>query len=270
MVTRMTIEGGFAVKNGLLRRFLLVSLVALLVAALFAGCGSKSVLSQIKKDKKLIVGTEATFPPFESVDENNKIIGFDIALAGEVAKDLGVTLEVQDMAFDSLIPALQTGKIQMIAGAMSITPDRAKQVDFSKPYYQASQTIVVLNTNTNVTKADDLKDKKIAVQTGTTGDLLVTQDYATANIQRVTRFTDAFLMLQQNKVDAVVLDTPVAAAYVAKSNGAMKTVGDPLGADDYGLAMPQKNQAFVDAVNKSIDRMKADGTFEKLVQEWFK
>jgi polar amino acid transport system substrate-binding protein len=266
----MTIEGGFAVKNGLLRRFLLVSLVALLVAALFAGCGSKSVLSQIKKDKKLIVGTEATFPPFESVDENNKIVGFDIALAGEIAKDLGVTLEVQDMKFDTLVPALQTGKIHLAAAAMSIKPDKAQQVDFSKPYYQAAQSIVILSGNTKITKADDLKTAKVAVQTGTTGDQLVTETYGTAKIERIDRFTDAFLMLDQGKVDAVVLDTPVAKAYVAASGAKMQILGDPMGAEEYGLAMPKGNTDYVDAVNKSLDRMKADGTFDRLVQEWFK
>lgn len=257
---------------GLLRKALLVSLVVVLVVSVAAGCGQKKSpgYATVMKQKKLIVGTEATFPPFESVDEQNKVIGFDIDLAAEVAKDLGVQLEVSEMKFDSLIPALQTGKIQMIAAAMSIKPERMDVVDFSNPYYDAGQSIVVTANNAVITKADDLKDKKIGVQTGTTGDTTVSEAYKNAKITRYDRFTDAFLDLQNGNLDAVVLDAPVAKAYVDASGGKLKIIGDPLSSEKYALAFNKGDKDLVDAANKTLERIKKDGTFEKLVQKWFK
>lgn len=257
-------------RTGLLRRVLLVSLVAVLIVGVVSGCGAKKQgYAAVMKDKKLIVGTEAGFMPFEYADENNNVVGFDMDLAAEVAKDLGVQLEIQEMAFDSLIPALQTGKVNMVAAAMSIKPDRLEAADFSTTYYDAGQSIVVTASNTAITKADDLATKRIGVQTGTTGDTTVTEAYPSATITRYTRFADAFLDLQNGKLDAVVLDQPVAASYVKVMGDKLKMVGDTLSSEQYALAFMKGDKELVDAANKTLERLKSDGTFEKLLQKWF-
>jgi len=124
------------------KKFLVILLVVIISGMILAG-----VVDEIKKRGYLIVGTEATFPPFEFVDEKTKeIVGFDIDIAREIAKALGVKLKVEDIAFDGLIPSLLTKKIDLIAAAMTITPERAKVVSFSDPYFTAGQVIVVEKT----------------------------------------------------------------------------------------------------------------------------
>ncbi|MGE5560240.1 MAG: basic amino acid ABC transporter substrate-binding protein [Chloroflexota bacterium] len=255
-----------------LRNVLLVSLVAVLIVAAVSGCGPKQSpgYAAVMKAKKLIVGTEAGFQPFEFADENNNIIGFDIDLAAEIAKDLGVEMEVQDMKFDALIPALQTGKINMIAAGFSIKPDRLEVVDFSEPYADAGQSIVVTMNNVVITKADDLAGKRIGVQSGTTGDDTITETYKDATITRYDRFTDAFLDLQNGNLDAVVLDQPVAQAYVSSAGGKLKVVGEPLSSEKYALAFQKGAKELVESANKTLARMKQDGSFDKLIQKWFK
>jgi len=124
-----------------MKKFLKVLVVlTLIITATFSFA---QTLTQIKQRGKLIIGTEPTFPPFEFVDEKNQVVGFDIDIANELAKRLGVKVEVVSLPFDSLIPALQQGKIDMVIAGMTITEDRAKVVDFSKPYFEANQAIVV-------------------------------------------------------------------------------------------------------------------------------
>lgn len=257
-------------RTGLLRRVLLVSLVAVMIVGLVSGCGKKTRgYATVMKEKKLIVGTEAGFPPFEFADENNKVVGFDMDLAAEVAKDLGVELEIQEMAFDSLIPAIQTGKISMIAAGMSAKPDRLEAADFSNSYYDAGQSIVVTMNNVVITKADDLKDKRIGVQNGTTGDTFATDTYKDAKITRYAKFAEAFLDLQNGNLDTVVLDKPVAESYIAATGGKLKIVGDTLSSEKFCLVVPKGDKQLLDAANKTLDRMKQDGTFEALLKKWF-
>ncbi len=258
---------------------LAATVAALLVLTLAIGCSKQAppapaaqeseAMKAIKAGGKLIVGTEATFPPFEFVDTNNQVVGFDVDVAREIAKDLGVELQMSEMEFKSLIPALQTAKIHMIAAAMTITDERKQSIDFSDPYYDAGQSVVAKASDTAFTDPNALDGKKVAVQTGTTGDLMVTEKHKGAKVVRYDKFTDAFMDLQNGRVDAVVLDTPAAQRYVATISG-LKVVGNPVSVEQYGMGLPKNSPDLLAAVNKSIARMKSDGTFDKLVEKWLK
>ncbi|MGQ9855237.1 MAG: basic amino acid ABC transporter substrate-binding protein [Fervidobacterium sp.] len=225
-------------------------------------------LTEIKKRGKLVIGTEPTFPPFEFVDEKNQVVGFDIDIANELAKRLGVKLEVVNLPFDSLIPALQQGKIDLIIAGMTITEERAKVVDFSKPYFEANQAIVVRKGSDFSPKSfDALVGKKVAVQLGTTGDLVVSEIKG-IEVVRFQKFTDAFLELQNGRVDAVVLDEAPAKAYVKKfPKFTISTVVDT--GETYGIAVRKGNKELLNFVNQTLDIMKGAGTYTKLLQKWF-
>ncbi|ABS60905.1 basic amino acid ABC transporter substrate-binding protein [Fervidobacterium nodosum] len=225
-------------------------------------------LTQIKQRGKLIVGTEPTFPPFEFVDEKNQVVGFDIDIAMELAKRLGVKLEIVSLPFDSLIPALQQGKIDLAIAGMTITKERAKVVDFSKPYFEANQAIVVRkDSKFEPKKLEDLVGQKVAVQLGTTGDLVVS-DITGINVVRFQKFTDAFLELQNGRVDAVVLDEAPAKAYVKKfSKFSISSIVDT--GETYGIAVKKGNKELLNFVNQTLDIMKGSGQYNKLLQKWF-
>lgn len=225
-------------------------------------------LTQIKKRGKLIVGTEPTFPPFEFVDEKNQVVGFDIDIANELAKRLGVKLEIVNLPFDSLIPALLQGKIDLIIAGMTITAERAKVVDFSKPYFEANQAIVVRKDGKfEPKKLEELVGKKVAVQLGTTGDLVVSEING-VQVVRFQKFTDAFLELQNGRVDAVVLDEAPAKAYVKKFPKFLISAVVDTG-ETYGIAVKKGNKELLNFVNQTLDILKSSGTYNKLIQKWF-
>lgn len=248
----------------MLKRGLAVLAVVLLVTTVFF----PQSLNTIKRRGKLIIGTEPTFPPFEFVDEKNQIVGFDIDIANELAKRLGVKLEIVSLPFDSLIPALQQGKIDLIIAGMTITEERAKVVDFSKPYFEANQAIVVRgDSKFQPKKIDDLVGKKVAVQLGTTGDLVVSKVKG-IEVVRFQKFTDAFLELQNGRVDAVVLDEAPAKAYVRKFPKFILSAVIDTG-ETYGIAVKKGNRELLNFVNQTLDILKSTGVYNKLIQKWF-
>ncbi|HPT54785.1 MAG TPA: basic amino acid ABC transporter substrate-binding protein [Fervidobacterium sp.] len=249
-----------------MKKFLKVLVVlTLIITATFSFA---QTLTQIKQRGKLIIGTEPTFPPFEFVDEKNQVVGFDIDIANELAKRLGVKVEVVSLPFDSLIPALQQGKIDMVIAGMTITEDRAKVVDFSKPYFEANQAIVVRKESKfEPKKLEDLIGKKIAVQLGTTGDL-ISSEIKGIEVVRFQRFTDAFLELQNGRVDAVVLDEAPAKAYVKKfPKFVISSIVDT--GETYGIAVRKGNKELLNFVNQTLDIMKSTGTYNKIISTWF-
>ncbi|AFG35296.1 basic amino acid ABC transporter substrate-binding protein [Fervidobacterium pennivorans subsp. shakshaketiis] len=243
----------------------LVLLVAIVIVVTLSFAQS---LTEIKKRGKLIVGTEPTFPPFEFVDEKNQVVGFDIDIANELAKRLGVKLEIVNLPFDSLIPALLQGKIDLIIAGMTITEERAKVVDFSKPYFEANQAIVVRKDGRfEPKKLEELVGKKVAVQLGTTGDLVISEING-IQVVRFQKFTDAFLELQNGRVDAVVLDEAPAKAYVKKFPKFLISAVIDTG-ETYGIAVKKGNKELLNFVNQTLDILKGSGVYNKLIQKWF-
>lgn len=236
-------------------------LLASLMALALTGCG--------KKEDVLVVGTNAAFPPFEYIGgpTGDEVIGFDIDIAKQIAKDAGKTLKIENMKFDGLIVALNSGKIDMIASGMTITEERQKKVNFSQPYYEATQVVITQKKNDSIHNLDDLKGKHFAVQLGTTADGM-----SKKFTDKVTAFNtgfEAIMELNNGKVDLVLFDSEPAANYLAK-NPDLKIVPLEFEPEFYGFAIPKENPELLQQVNDTLAKMNANGQYGKLVSQYMK
>jgi ABC-type amino acid transport substrate-binding protein len=229
-------------------------------------------LDQIKKSGKIVVGTSADYPPYEFHKEINKkdeIVGFDIEIARAIAKDLGVQLEIKDMKFDALLASLDSGNVDFVISGMTPTEERKKSVDFTNVYYTAVQTVVVRAEDKDKLKSvDDLKGKKVGVQKGATQEKIAKEQIQGAELKALPKISDLVLELKNKKIDALVVELPVASAYVSKNKDLLVT-NIPLNTEDSGSAIGVKKGApeLVEAMNKTLDKLKADKTIDKLVAE---
>jgi len=216
------------------------------------------------------VGLNAEYQPFEFVDENGEITGFDPDLVKAIAERAGFDVEFVNTRWDGIFVALQSGEFDMVSSAATITPEREEIVDFSKPYFNAGQMIAVREADADKIKtADDLAGLRVAVQAGTTGDILASA-LPGVEVVRYDEITLAFQALASKDVDAVLNDAPVSADII-KSNpdlGAV-LVGDPLSDEFYGIAVNPDKPELLDAVNKALDELIADGTYAEIYMKWF-
>jgi len=236
-------------------------LVAGLVWYFYFGPGAKVVV---------VMGTSADYPPFEFIAENGSIVGFDVDIAKYIANKYGWTLEIKDIAFEGLIPALQAGEIDMIVAAMTITPGREEVVDFSIPYYNASQGILIRAGEPDITKIEDLYGKKIGVQSGTTGEAWAQENLADkCEIISYPRVYDALMALKAGYIDALILDEPVANYYaetdaeIAKASYVIET------GERYGIAVRQGETDFLGKINAALREMFETGYYDQLIAKWF-
>jgi ABC-type amino acid transport/signal transduction systems, periplasmic component/domain len=271
-------------KKGILSK-LFVGVILVTMIATLGACGKKTddksanastkeetKLDKIKKSGKLVIGTSADYPPYEFHKQTNgkdEIVGFDIMIADKIAKDLGVQLEIKDMAFNGLLAALNGDKVDMIVAGMNPTPERAKSVDFSKVYYQAVQAIVVrAEDNDKYKTLDSLKGKKVGVQISTTQEELAKKQIAGAEVKSLGKITDLVLELKYKKVDAIVVELPVATSYVDKNKDlAVSDMKFDAATQTKGAAVAIKKNSpeFVNAVNKTLDQLMNDKSIEKFV-----
>ena len=273
-------------KKGLLKKLTAVAAVATIAISMI-GCGaantsssssasgsaSESVLEKIKKDGKLVVGTSADYPPYEfhaTVDGNDKIVGFDMDIAQEVADDLGVKLEIKDMDFDGLLVALQANKVDMVFAGMTPTEERKENADFSDIYYEATHRFILRSgEEASVKSFDDLKGKKIGVQKGSIQEGIAKDNFDESNIKSLAKVTDLILDLKNNKVDAILVEEGVAKLYCEKNEGIAVADNFVVKDDNGGAAIAfNKGQAELQTeVNKTIQKLKDEGKIEKLVTD---
>lgn len=215
------------------------------------------------------VGTNPEFAPFEYVDDNGEIAGIDVDIMNEIGKDLGVTIEMQAMEFDALVPSLASGKLDATIAGMSITDERKQSVLFSDPYFTSTQ-VVILAEGSEIATADDLKGKKIGVQLGTTGDIYVTENIEGAEVSRYNKGMDAALDVLNGRLDAVVIDTLPAKQFVASLTGLV--VHDEILTDvevePYGIAVQLGQEELIEKINASLKRMQEDGTFDAILLKY--
>ncbi len=251
------------------KKLICTGLLALGVVALLGGCGSQGG-EQAQKESVLKVGTNATFVPFEFKQEGSEELqGFDIDVAKEIAKRTGKTIEFKNVPFDALVPALDTGEIDMAASGMTITKARMEKVGFGIPYYESGMAVVV-KENSSIKGLHDLSGKMIAVQMGTTGADLASKING-AMVKNFDHTSDALLELQNGGVEGALIDLPVAQYYVAKHGDQhLSVIEYPNTKEYFGLAMNKKNKELIDSVNKALAEMKQDGTLNKIYQKWFK
>ncbi len=222
----------------------------------------ESHLDQIKAAGKLIMLTNAEFAPYEYLGSTNEVEGIDVDICQAIADEIGVELEVVNMDFDGTIPALLGGKGDLIAAGMTVDPERAKSVDFSDPYANAKQLIVVTKENPKVSGIDDLAGKTIGVQLGTTGDLYVSQNVEGANLKQYKVPTEAGLDLVNGKLDAIVIDK-LPAENLAASNDKLQTIEMSSDNEEYAIAMLKDDTELAEVVNKVIKQLKDSGKIEE-------
>jgi ABC-type amino acid transport substrate-binding protein len=224
--------------------------------------------------RKVVVGTDATYPPMESVDaQTNQIVGFDVDLMNEIGKLVNFTPEFQNTGFDTIFAALQSKQFDAVMSSVTITDERKKIVAFSEPYIEVGQVIVTTNDNTSINGAQDLANNvQVGVQTGTTGEEAARTEAKVpdANLKRYQTIDLAFADLANGTIDAVVVDSVPAADYSRQPQyqGKIKIVGEPFTTEEYGIAVQQGDTELLNAINAGIAQLKQNGTIDQLKQKY--
>lgn len=236
------------------------------IAALLAGLSLSASAAQT-----LRFATEASYPPFEFVDSDNKIQGFDVDLANALCKEMDATCTFTNQAFDSLIPSLKFRRFDAVMAGMDITPDREKQVLFSKPYYDNSAIFIAQKGKMADVAA--LKGKRVGVQNGTTHQKYLSDKHSDITVVPYDSYQNAVLDLKNGRIDAVFGDTAVVNEWL-KQNANLAPLGDKVTDKDYfgtglGIAVRQGNSELQGKFNAALEKIKADGTYKTIYSKWF-
>lgn len=271
-----------------MKKLLAALLAMVMTMSLLTACGSAETTAQTEEttqtqeaedaevavsealaDGVLTVGTNAEFPPFEYVGDDGEADGFDIALIKAIGEKLGVEVQVENMEFASLVSSIGN-KVDVSIAGMTVNEERKQTVDFTEPYYDAVQ-YVLLPEGSDIASAEDLVGKTIGVQLGTTGDLTAT-DIEGTTVSAYNKGVDAVNDLVNGRVDCVIIDKNPALVFAEKfqENGIVAVDGAQFNfeAEQYAIALPKGDVALADALNKAIEELKADGTFDELVKTY--
>lgn len=271
------------------KKILIIALVGLMAASL-AACGKASETqtsnaasesasdgkAESKSDGtakiktveagKLTLATNAEFPPYEYHD-GDKIVGIDMDIADAIAKKLGLEVQIEDIAFDSVILEVTSGKADIGLAGISATDERKQSVDFSDTYTTSKQLIIVKD-DSPIKGSKDLEGKTVGVQTGTTGDILAS-DIKDVKPERYDKGMDAVQALSQGKVDAVIIDSEVAKKFVEETSG-LKVLDEAFADENYAIAIKKGNKELLDSVNKALSELKSDGTIDSIIAKYIK
>jgi polar amino acid transport system substrate-binding protein len=255
---------------------LLLSFVLLLVT----GCSQsatttpkeKSTIEKVLDKKKLVIGTAPGYLPFEMKDKQGNFIGYDIDLGNAIAKALKVDVEFKQYEFSGLIPALQTGDIDMVIAGMTIRGDRALSVSFANPYYATGQVLMVPKKDTTTKKWEDLDQpgKKIGVSQGTTGALLAKQLFKKATVADFQDFPAASMAVSQGQADAVLYDEPGIRIYEAMQPDSVRGIYDLISAENLGIAVKLNDLNSVQWLNSFLESYHNSPADLASVNKWFK
>ncbi|WIV11276.1 ABC transporter substrate-binding protein [Proteiniborus sp. MB09-C3] len=263
-----------------LKNIVVVALILALITITFTGCGKDSgngkagktgtSLDKIKASGKIVLGTSPDYPPYEfhkEVNGKDTIVGFDIAIAEEIAKDLGVELEIKSMEFGGLLADLKTDKVDFVMAGMTPDAERVKEVDFSTIYYNAEHGLVVNKKDIDKYKEiSDLKGKIIGVQKGAIQEDIAKEQIESPQIKALGKVSNLMLELKTGKVDAVVVEQPVASAYVKGNDELYMT--DIVFKDEEGgsaVAVKKGNKELLESINKTIERLMKENKIEEFV-----
>lgn len=221
-----------------------------------------------KAESTLVMATNAEFPPYEYHDDN-KVVGIDVDIAQAIADELGMKLEVEDIAFDSIIPEITSGKADMGMAGITITDERKQSVDFSDTYAKASQKVIV-KEDSPIASPDDLAGKIVGVQLGTTGDIYVSDmESKGTTVERYNKGFEAVQALSQGKIDAVVIDGEPAKTFVSQTKG-LKILDQSFTDEEYAIAVKKGNTEMLDKINGALKTLKANGTLDQIVAKYIK
>ena len=244
-------------------KILAVLMCAVMLMGVLAGCGGK----KDEGGKKLVMATNAAFPPYEFYD-GGVAVGIDVDIMKAVAEKLGRELEVADMEFGSIITAVATGKADVGAAAITKTEDRLKSVNFTSTYATGIQSVIVKDGG-SIKSLDDLKgeDVKIGVQQDTTGDIYATGEFGDDHMIRYNKGADAVQALSTGKCTAVIIDNGPAKVFVETNEG-LVLLDTPYAEEEYSFEISYDNQELYDQVNKALEELIADGTVQSIIDKY--
>lgn len=212
----------------------------------------------------LVMGTNAEFPPYEFYEDND-IVGIDVEIAKAIAEKMGMELQIEDMAFDAIIPAVTSGKADFGAAGMTVTEERKRSVEFTDTYANSNQ-VAIVKEDSDIAGSADLEGKTIGVQLGTTGDELATE-VKDATVERYNKGLEAVQSLTQGKIDAVVIDQATAQAFVNKTEG-IKILEEQMSKEEYAIAIKKGNTELVEKMNAAIAELKEEGKIDEIVAKY--
>ena len=238
--------------------------------------GQKDTLTKIKKDGYFTVGLDDTFAPMGFRGENGDIVGFDIDLAKEAAKRMGVEVKFKPCDWDGIIFELKSKKIDMVWNGMTITEDRKKQIGFSKSYFNGEQ-IIVTKSGSDIKGIADLAGKIIGLQMGSSSYFALEKNSVYPSVKDVKKYgsnVEALLDLEAGRTQAVIIDSMVGRYYIAKKEkkeekDIFSVVKDPLAVEYTGIGMRKEDTALITEIDRIIDEMQKDGTYKKIYEKWF-
>ena len=215
---------------------------------------------------KLIMSTNAAFPPYEMTTDSGEFEGIDIETAQAIADKLGLELQIDDMDFDAALLAVQQGKADMVMAGVTVTDERQNVMDFTDSYATGIQSIIV-KEDSDIASVDDLAGKKIGTQRGTTGYLYCSDDFGDENVVAYDDGLTAVQMLNNGQVDCVVIDNAPAKEFVAANPG-LKLLDTAYVEEDYAIGVGKGNTELKDAINTALEELKADGTLQAIVDKY--
>jgi polar amino acid transport system substrate-binding protein len=265
------------------------SIVLVLIVALAAGACSRAAQQPAAPEpaaspeqpaasmsdlggREIKVGSDTTYPPFEMVDENKMIVGFDPELLEEICKRANCKSTFVTTGWDGIFVALAQGQFDAVASGVTITEERQKTLDFSEPYLRYGQVVLVRSDESAITGVDGLTGKNVGVQTGTTNDEKASslqKEGKVGDVRRYENFALAVKALMNQDIDAVIIDSYAADGFISLNKDKIKKVGEPFTSEALGVALKKGDAALKQAVDAAIIQMKADGTLDALYKKWF-
>ncbi|PIC67995.1 glutamine ABC transporter substrate-binding protein GlnH [Sporosarcina sp. P16a] len=248
---------------------------ALASSLLLFGCSSdkspsETSAKETSEKKVLIVGTDTSYVPFEFLDqESGEYVGFDIDLLKAVSEEAGFEYELKPMDFTGIIPALQTKNLDLAIAGITIKPEREAIIDFSAPYYDAGTAILVREDETEIQSVADLKGKVVATKQGTSSYDYASEIEGLKDLVPFPNIDQAYMELEKGSADAVIFDLPNIQYYIkTNGQGKVKTIGDLLEGQSFGIAMPKGSELKED-VDNALTTLMENGKYEELYKEWF-
>ncbi len=243
-----------------MRKLFLFVVIGVLLVSILPGCGQETL--------KVRIATDATWPPFEYVDEQTMdIVGFDIDLIKAIADEAGLDIEILNVAWDPLLAGIAQCQYDAAISAMTITEERKEAMLFSNPYFEAGQLVTVEYDNTDIKSKEDLGGKTVGAQIGTTGSFEV-EKIAGATLKTYDDIGLAMQDLMNGQIDAVIADNPLAMGYANANPDKLKTVGAVFTSEYYGIAVCKSKPELLDRINEGLAKVKAEGLIDELILKW--
>lgn len=253
----------------MLKKIVMVMICLTVLTGLLIAGGAKE---ESEGPLHIIVATDATWPPMEMVDESKNIVGFDIDLLNAAAEAGGFTVEFRNTAWDGIFAGLPAGEYDAVMSSVTITDERKKQMDFSIPYINAGQILIVRADTTGVEKLADLKGKSVGAQIGTTGSFEI-EKIAGLTLKTYDEIGLAFEDLVNGRIDGAVADTPVAADFALQNKNyrdKLKIVGEPFTDEFYGIAVKKGNTKVLETINAGLEKVLNTKTYTKIEEKWLR